>query len=161
MFLPFARVRRRLARSDLGGFAGGLIASLSIAAGYVPIAISFGLVAVQAGLSPLNAVLVSALIFAGASQFVLVSLLTSGAGFFAALATLLLMNARHIFYGPALSRKLPRTRSRLPRALLALGLTDEVFAMSLARLDQVQEHRREAWHLGLQIGAYKIGRAHV
>lgn len=145
---------RRFANTDRGGFSGGLIASLAVAAGYVPIAISFGLLAVQSGLPPINAVLVSALIFAGASQFVLLSLLAGGAGMFSALFTIFLINARHIFYGPTLSRKLPRHLARIPRAWLAVGLTDEVFATSLARLDQIPEHQREAWYLGLELGAY-------
>jgi len=155
MGLRLADVKRRWPGFDGSGFAGGLLASLSIAAGYVPVAISFGLVGVQAGLSPLAAVLVSALVFAGASQFVLVSLLASGAGFAGALLTVLLMNARHVFYGPALARKLPRgPSSRWSSAWLAAGLTDEVFATALARLDRVPERRREVWYLGLQLGAY-------
>jgi 4-azaleucine resistance transporter AzlC len=150
----FASARHRFTGFDRGGFARGVVASLSIASGYVPIAISFGLVAVQSGLEPLTAVLASALIYAGASQFVLVSLLTANAGFLGTLVTLLLMNARHVFYGPALARKLPRGASRFPRAWWAAGLTDEVFVTSLALLDQIPEHDREAWYLGLQLGAY-------
>lgn len=150
----FANARRRFTDPDRSAFTRGLFASVSIASGYVPIAISFGLVAVQAGLEPRTALLASALIYAGASQFVLVSLLTAGAGFLGTLLTLLLMNARHLFYGPALARKLPRGASRLPRGALAAGLTDEVFVTALALLDQIPERDREAWTLGLQVGAY-------
>lgn len=132
----------------------GLIASLSIGAGYLPIAISFGLIATKSGLSPSAAILVSVAIFAGASQFVLVSLLISGASFLSALATVLLMNARHLFYGPALMRKFSMKEPRLPLFLMAVGLTDEVFATSMAKVDKINVESREFWYLGLQFGAY-------
>ncbi|WP_435338026.1 AzlC family ABC transporter permease, partial [Acinetobacter sp. LH3_13] len=63
----------------------GLTASLSVATGYLPIAFSFGVAAVQAGLAPSIAVLASVLVYAGASQFLLISLLASGAGLWTAL----------------------------------------------------------------------------
>lgn len=68
-------------------FLSGLAASLSIATGYFPVAISFGLSAVEAGLAPGIAVLISVLVYAGASQFLLISLLASGAGLCALLLT--------------------------------------------------------------------------
>src|SRR5690606_17001935 len=89
-------------------FLKGLAASISIAAGYIPIAFSFGLASLEAGLSPLATILISVLVFAGASQFVMISLLASGAGVLVAVPTILLMNARHLFYGPALATKLQR-----------------------------------------------------
>lgn len=155
MFSHFESVRDSFMKNfENNGFVRGLGASLPIAVGYVPIAFSFGLVAVQSGLSPLMAVLISALIFAGASQFVLVSLLSTGAGFWEPLAVVLLMNSRHAFYGPTLARKLSLEHSSFPRVWLAAGLTDEVFATSLTRLDKIIEHQRESWYSGLQTGAY-------
>jgi 4-azaleucine resistance transporter AzlC len=136
------------------GFVRGLGASLPIAVGYVPIAISFGLVSVQSGLGPWMTVSISTFIFAGASQFVLVSLLSTGAGFWDTLAVVLLMNSRHAFYGPLLARKLSPDHARFPRTWLAAGLTDEVFAISLSQLGKVNEQHRETWHIGLQVGAY-------
>ena len=58
----------------------GLGDSLAIAAGYVPVAFSFGLAAVQVGLGAPWAVAISAIVFAGASQFVLVSCSPPAAG---------------------------------------------------------------------------------
>lgn len=153
----FSRLKNQLfsaIRPEKMGFFGGFLASLSISVGYVPVAVSFGLVAVHSGLNPLTAILMSALLFAGASQFVLVSLLASGAGYLVSLGTVLMMNARHVFYGPTLMRKFDfcTARTRLP--LLAWGLTDEVFAASLARLEGISAHKRERWYMGLQVGAY-------
>lgn len=136
-------------------FLRGLIVSLSIAAGYLPIAFSFGLAAMQAGLSALTTLLLSVVVYAGASQFVLISLLVSGAGLLTAVPTALLMNARHLFYGPSLWGRYPRrVHNGLPASLLAFGLTDEVFATSMSRMADVPEAQREAWYMGLQTGAY-------
>lgn len=78
-------------------FSRGLLDSLSIGLGYVPVAISFGLAAVYADISPWVAVLVSVLVYAGASQFILVSLVASGSAALSIVGIVLLMNLRHFF----------------------------------------------------------------
>lgn len=93
------------------------------------------------------------LVYAGASQFLLISLLASGAGLWTALPTVLLMNARHVLYGPALQVVLG-PRQRLATPWLAFGLTDEVFATAMSKMQGVPEAEREHWFLGLQLGAY-------
>lgn len=135
-------------------FFRGLFDSLSIGLGYVPVAISFGLAAVYADISPWMAVLVSILVYAGASQFILVSLVASGGAALSVIGIVLLMNLRHFFYGPALIAKLGKTRRRLPLFVLAAGLTDEVFATSISKLDSQPVQEREHWYAGLQLGAY-------
>lgn len=135
-------------------FLRGLFDSLSIAVGYVPVAISFGLTAIHADISPWMAVLVSVFIYAGASQFILVSLVASGGGALSIVGIVLLMNLRHSFYGPALISKFPDSPRRWPTALIAAGLTDEVFATAISKMGGQAAHERESWYLGLQLGAY-------
>jgi 4-azaleucine resistance transporter AzlC len=135
-------------------FLRGLIDSSSIGVGYVPIAISFGLSAVYAGLSPLAAVFVSVAVYAGASQFILISLVASGSSAISVVGIVLLMNLRHLFYGPVLVAKLDRRCRRLPTAVLAAGLTDEVFATSISKMALQAPQEREIWYAGLQLGAY-------
>jgi len=135
-------------------FLRGLLASLSIAVGYLPIAFSFGLAAMQAGLSPVVVVASSVLVFAGASQFLLITLLAPGASLLAAIPTVLLMNARHLFYGPALLARFTHPGHRLAPPLLAFGLTDEVFATAMSQLERIAPAQKEHWYLGLQSGAY-------
>lgn len=140
--------------SHLPSLMAGVGASASIMAGYLPVAISFGLAASQAGLSPLVVMGMSVLVYAGASQFLLISLLLAGAGVWAILPMVLLMNARHVFYGPALLTRLPPGPARLSSLWLSFGLTDEVFATAMSRLERVKVASREHWLLGLQLGAY-------
>lgn len=133
------------------GFAAGLGDSVSLMLGYFPIALSFGLLAVGHGLTPLQSLLVSAAVYAGASQFALVSLLAAGAAPLSVVGAVAAMNLRHLFYGPALLSRLPGDGRSLPRFLLAFGLTDEVFALASARLGPLHG---ETWLLGVQAGAY-------
>jgi 4-azaleucine resistance transporter AzlC len=142
------------AASRHGFFIAGLRDSLSIAIGYIPVAISFGLAAIYAGMSPALALMTSLFVYAGASQFILLSLLASGGAPASVIGIVLLMNLRHLFYGPAVLGKLEPGQRRLPLPALAVGLTDEVFATSMARLRQQPASGREYWYAGLQLGAY-------
>lgn len=132
-------------------FWQGLKASASIMVGYAPMAFSFGVVAVQAGLGPWQALLVSVIVFAGAAQFILVSLVAAGAGFGTVLSAVLLLNVRHLFYGPALVAQL-KTAPKRWTPWLAWGLTDEVFATAMSASSKGR--LPPAWCTGLGIGAY-------
>ncbi|MDO5653789.1 MAG: AzlC family ABC transporter permease, partial [Brachymonas sp.] len=114
----------------------------------------FGIAAIQAGVAPWMAVLVSIMVYAGAGQFVLVTLLASGASAWTIITTVVLMNVRHLFYGPSLLPKLTVHKRRWPLPLLAAGLTDEVFATAMGSAERVPAPQRETWYLGLQLGSY-------
>lgn len=129
----------------------GLRASASLAIGYVPMAFSFGVVALQANLAPWQAMAISIIVFAGAAQFVLVSLLAAGTGGLTALTAVLLLNVRHVFYGPALAAQLTRKPGRWS-PLLAFGLTDEAFATAMS--EATRRKLPPAWCVGVGVGAY-------
>ncbi len=132
----------------------GLFCSFSIVVGYLPIAFSFGVSGLQSGLSPDQVILISALIFAGGSQFVLIGLLSTGGAIYGIVATVLLMNARHFLYGKAIIDRLKDGVRTVPAPLLAFGLTDEVFASAVGGMDSIAPNDREYWLIGLQLGAY-------
>lgn len=129
----------------------GVFASIPLAIGYLPMAFSFGIVAVQAGLSAPQAILISLLVFAGAAQFVLASLLAAGSGPAAVVAAVWALNLRHVFYGPALLAHLRSPPGKLLPGL-AFTLTDEVFATAMAR--SPESAPTPVWTLGLGLGAY-------
>ena len=87
--------------------------------------LSFGALAVAAGLSVPQACALSLLMFTGASQFAFVGLIGGGAA--AAVATALLLGARNALYGLRLA---PYLR---PRGLAAHLVIDESAAMAVAR----------------------------
>lgn len=143
-----------LARPGLGWLAG-VLDGLPVALGYFPTAAAFGLAARQAGLTPPEALLMSAVVYAGASQFALVGML--GAPAAAAAAAAVLLNLRHVLYGPALAphlnrRRRPGLRGWLAGAVCAFGLTDEVFAVAAARLAGANAGLR--WLTALELTAY-------
>jgi predicted branched-subunit amino acid permease len=93
--------------------------------------ISFGAVAVAAGLSPVQACVLSLAMFTGGSQFAMVGTIAGGGGAWAGAATAALLGVRNAFYGLELSALL---RLRGARRLLGAHLViDESAAMGVAQ----------------------------
>ncbi|HMS97047.1 MAG: AzlC family ABC transporter permease [Tabrizicola sp.] len=139
--------------ADRPTFLNGLSASLPIVMGYFPIAFSFGVAATRAGFTPLEASALSLIIYAGASQFLALALLSSGAPVLVSAFTLIAMNLRHLLYGPALMRQAGPEASTRHAWAWAWGLTDEVFGQALGALARGQRFS-EAHMFGLGLGAY-------
>lgn len=119
--------------------------------GYIPIAISFGLIAIQAGFGAWEAVLISFLVYAGTSQFLFVAMVASGAPLWLVTLMTLLINARHVVYGPNLAPMLPQSRWW---PWVMHGLTDQVFALAHTRLPQLPAEHRLGWFAGASILAW-------
>lgn len=134
-------------------FLAGLTASLPIVMGYFPIAFSFGVTATRAEFTVLEATALSFFIYAGASQFLALALLSSGAPVLVSAFTLIAMNLRHLLYGPALMRQAGREASTRHAWAWAFGLTDEVFGQALGALARGQKFS-EPYMFGLGLGAY-------
>jgi 4-azaleucine resistance transporter AzlC len=134
-------------------FPAGLAASLPIAMGYFPIAFSFGVAATRAGFTAVEAFALSLIIYAGASQFLALALLTSGAPILLSAFTLIAMNLRHVLYGPALMKAAGPGASTRHAWAWAFGLSDEVFGQALGALARGQPFS-ESYMTGLGIGAY-------
>lgn len=129
----------------------GVKAALPIAAGYVPAAVAFGVTGRQAGLGVAETLLMSLVVYAGASQFALAGMIGAGVPAPAAAAAALALNVRHVLYGPALAPLLPRL-GRAATVGLAFGLTDEVFAVASTLLPG--RSVSGWWLLGLEATAY-------
>jgi branched chain amino acid efflux pump len=123
--MSVAASRRRLVIDGMG-----LIASTG---GF---GIVYGLSARQAGFTMPEAIAMSTLVFAGASQFAAVGYLTQGLGWPAIVVLTAFLNARHILYSAALGPWLAGTR-RPVRAVMAHVLTDEAFALSIAHFRRI------------------------
>ena len=134
-------------------FRSGLIAALPIVLGYFPIAFSFGVAATRSGLTEIEAVALSFLIYAGASQFLALTLFASGAPVLVAAFTLIAMNLRHLLYGPALMKQAGPEAGRSKAWAWAWGLTDEVFGQALGAIARGQRFS-EAYMFGLGLAAY-------
>jgi 4-azaleucine resistance transporter AzlC len=135
-------------------FSHGLVTAAPIAMGYFPIAFSFGVAATRAGLTGAEAFMLSVIIYAGASQFLALALITSGAPFLVSAFTLVAMNIRHVLYGPALMKRAGAGAGKRYAWLWAFGLTDEVFGAALGALARRRAQFSERFMFGLGLGAY-------
>jgi 4-azaleucine resistance transporter AzlC len=119
----------------------------AIAAAMIAVGASFGAIAIAYGMPTWVPFLMSTAVFAGGAQFLAVGLLAAGNPFAAVLAGLLL-NARHLPFGLAVSATVgPRWRDRLIGSHL---MTDEVVAFTLAEPEPVRR-RRTYWLIGVTL----------
>lgn len=138
------------ARDRAGDFRAGLADVAPVLVGLVPFALVLGALAAAKGLSPLEVVLMSGLVFAGGSQFVAVELWRDPVpvGLLALMA--LMVNSRHLLMGAALA---PHAEGWGRRAWPALFfMADEVWALALRRAGGGQVPL--AYWSGLAAGLY-------
>lgn len=109
-------------------FKDAVKAGIPIFIGYVPAAIAFGILSKGCGISLLECFLFSAVVFAGASQFIALNLLMTGMGPGGIILTTLLVNFRHFLMSAYLSTRMARMLKRFI-FLIAFGVTDEVFSV--------------------------------
>ncbi|MGE4354136.1 MAG: AzlC family ABC transporter permease [Oscillospiraceae bacterium] len=95
--------------------------------GYLALGMAFGILMQQEGYSALWSALASVVIFAGSMQFLLVSLLSSGASLTLAAIMTLLINSRHLFYGLSFIEKFKKLGKE--RQYLIFSLTDETYSV--------------------------------
>ncbi|MBT7628932.1 MAG: AzlC family ABC transporter permease [Desulfobacula sp.] len=96
--------------------------------GYVPAAIAFGILSKGCGITLLESFLFSAVVFAGASQFIALNLLMTGMGPGGIILTTLLVNFRHFLMSAYLSTRIGKMAKRY-KFMMAFGVTDEVFSV--------------------------------
>ena len=112
-------------------FTAGLIDMVPLLVGLVPFALVLGALAAAKGLSPLEVMLMSGIVFAGGSQFVAVELWRDPVPVGVLGLMALLVNSRHLLMGAALAPRSPHWGSRAWPALFFMA--DEVWAMALRR----------------------------
>ncbi len=127
----------------------GLKAGTPVIMGYFPIAIAFGIMAKTQGISLTHTFMFSAVVFAGASQFMALNLMSIGTSFTGIVTATFLMNLRHFLMSSAINQRLHDIKKRwLP--ILGFMVTDENFAV-------VCTHNRKltiSYFLSLQLSCY-------
>lgn len=101
--------------------------SIPVMMGYVVIGFAFGLLFVSAGYAWYLALLMSVVVYAGALQYLAISLISANAGYLDTAVASLLVNVRQAFYGLSLLRKFRHTGAFKPYLIFAL--TDETYAL--------------------------------
>jgi 4-azaleucine resistance transporter AzlC len=114
--------------------------SVPVLFGYIPLGIAFGFLLVQSGLHWAFALAMSVFVYSGASQFLLIGLITSAVPVAEVAITMLLLNLRHSFYGLSLFQNFKGTSWAKP--YLIFSMTDETFALISTHTVQPQDKRR-------------------
>jgi 4-azaleucine resistance transporter AzlC len=128
----------------------GALAAAPLLPGVVAFGLLYGVMARQVGFRPWEALAMSVIVHAGSAQFVALGMWnTSGPP--AIIATTLIINLRHLLMGASIApylRQLPTAW----KALLALWMSDETYALALAAYEQGQGGR---WYfLGANLCLY-------
>ena len=128
-------------------FFNGFKAELPLLIGVVPFGMIFGVLALDAGIPAGASQAMSAIIFAGSSQFITTQLVHTAAPSVVILMTVAVVNLRHALYSASVS---PYTRHLRPfwKWLLAYLLTDEAYAVTILHYQQTGEpgiHDNRHW----------------
>jgi predicted branched-subunit amino acid permease len=138
-------------------FTRGFVGLMPLWAGAIPVGIAYGLAARGAGLSIIEAQLMSLTVFSAAAQVSAVSLLDDGAPAFVILATALLLNVQLLLLGLAAARvSRPGWRGRLLGAGLltegAYGVAGGTGRLTLPSLVGAGASMYLAWNVGTALG---------
>jgi predicted branched-subunit amino acid permease len=113
-------------------FLAGVRAELPILVGVFPFGMIYGVLAMGAGLSPVVAQAMSAIVFAGSAQFLAVQLIAGSTPWLVIVLTVFIVNLRHLLYSASVAPQLESLPARW-KGWLAYLLTDEAYAVAMTR----------------------------
>ena len=113
----------------------GLKAGISIAIGYFPVALTFGLLAKTTGLSIWEATAMSIFVYAGAAQYMSLTLISKGVDPILIVLNTFVVNIRHFLMTAALNEKM-QSEKRWIKGIYAFGITDESFSVLATQKDK-------------------------
>lgn len=153
-------VRQVIAPAERERFFAGLRAAIPYAVATGIVGLPFGLLAIEAGLSPWAAVVMSLVVYAGSAQFAAVSIVASGGAVSAAVVAAAMMNSRFLAMGAAFAPSLPGPAAL--RALQGQAVVDTSWAMALRPDGSFDRHylfgatsiQYVTWAAGTAIGAF-------
>ena len=113
-------------------FKQGILEELPLQLGVFPFGVIYGVMAIESGLTPMQAFLMSSIIFGGASQIVFVQLISNATPFGVIVTTVGAINSRHFLYSISMMEFLKNLPLKW-RVILGYLLTDEAYAISIRR----------------------------
>jgi predicted branched-subunit amino acid permease len=137
-------------RSAFAEFVRGCRDIFPIVLATVPFGLIFGAIAAHEGMTAGDGILLSALTFAGASQFAALELWSHPLPFVAIFLSVMAVNLRLLLYSAALSRKIEHWPRALRYSLLGL-ISDPIYALAELRGGA---RLSAAYYLGLSLPLY-------
>lgn len=113
-------------------FLNGVIKILPLCLAVLPWGLLAGSMAIQAGLTTLQAIAMSALVFAGAAQLMTLGLVMAGTPALTIIISVFLITTQHYLYALYLRDDISRQPLK-HRLMLGFLLTDELFAVSIKK----------------------------
>ncbi|WP_181349273.1 AzlC family ABC transporter permease [Thalassobacillus sp. CUG 92003] len=131
----------------------GASAAIPIMMGYLPIAITYGVLAQQSGMNYTELTLMSVLVFAGAAQFMAANMLAIGIGAIEIIIATFVLNFRHFVMSLSFMNRLKGIpiKMKLP---LSLGLTDETFSVASLHPDEAKQPYGVWFYAAMIVTAY-------
>lgn len=109
-------------------FIFGVKSAIPITLGYIPMGIGYAALAIKAGMTPLQTVGFSVLVYAGAGEIIATTMLYGGASMIAIILTNFVLNLRYMVMNTFVYNKVEKTNMGL-NILSAHLVTDESFAL--------------------------------
>ena len=145
-------------------FFAGIRNILPILAGTVPFGMIYGVSALAAGIPAITAQMMSCIVFAGSSQFVIVQLVAVGTPPIVIVFTAFIINIRHALHSASVAPYVKRLDARW-KWLLAYLLTDEAYIVTITHfrtmrsLDDKEHSNRHWYFLGAGIALWTTWQA--
>lgn len=136
---------KNLGTTPQGAFFEGGQAVLPALFGLLPFAMISGIAAVEAGIPPFSALTMSVLVFAGASQLVVLDLIKQHGLPLVIIVTGLVMNLRFAMYSAALAPHIRYATAKW-KAIFSYLLTDQAFVVSVARFQRGYRVELKGWY---------------
>jgi len=118
-------------------FTAGIKAGLPIGLGYFAVSIAIGMYWAQGKLPPLSSAVFSLTNMSSTGQFAGTTIIAAQGGLVELAVTTALVNLRYLLMSTSLSQRLTSTNPRpvgsLKRMVMALGVTDEIYAINIGR----------------------------
>ncbi|MCM1164701.1 MAG: AzlC family ABC transporter permease [Lachnospiraceae bacterium] len=111
-------------------FTKGLKDGIPIALGYLSVSFTFGITAVNTGIPPITAILISLTNVTSAGQVAGVGIIAAHGGFAEMALAQLIINMRYALMSLSLSQKLDEKYTLFHRVVTSFCVTDEVFAVA-------------------------------
>lgn len=111
----------------------GMKDGVPIALGYLAVSFSLGIAAKHAGLSFIQGFIASSFCLSSTGEYVGFTLIAAGATYLEIALATLVANARYLLMSCALSQRLSPGMKLRHRLAIALGVTDEIFGITIAR----------------------------
>jgi 4-azaleucine resistance transporter AzlC len=116
-------------------FWAGVRAELPLLLGVVPFGMIYGVLALNAGLTPAPAQLMSSIVFAGSAQFITAQLVRDAVPGLVIVLTIAVVNLRHMLYSASVAPYMRALPMRW-KVLLSYLLTDEAYAVTILNYEK-------------------------